>query len=348
MKCLEWMVIGAGPAGIAAIGKLLDQGIPAQRIGWMDPEFTVGDLGKKWYNVSSNTKVDLFNKFLQNCKAFHYHDHAKAFALNSMDPESTCLLKHIAEPLQWITQHLKEKVSAFETKAMALHLSQHQWKITTEEGSLYAQNVILATGCEPKNLNYAGVEVIPLEIALNPEKLKKSIHPHETIGVFGCSHSAILILSNLYERHAEIMNFYRSPHHYAIYLDDWILFDNTGLKGYAADWAKQYLDGTTPERLKRVLTSDHTFEECLASCDKVIYAVGFERRKLPVLEQYEKMTYQDRTGIIAPGLFGIGIAFPQAKLDPLGNLEYKVGLWKFMEYLNHILPVWLKYTNQKA
>ncbi len=55
---MEWMIIGAGPAGIAAVGKLIDQGIPPEKIGWMDSHFRVGDLGEKWNRVSSNTKID--------------------------------------------------------------------------------------------------------------------------------------------------------------------------------------------------------------------------------------------------------------------------------------------------
>jgi cation diffusion facilitator CzcD-associated flavoprotein CzcO len=343
--CLEWMVIGAGPAGIATVGKLLDRGVVPESIGWMDPLFQVGDLGERWYGVSSNTKVDLFNRFLHNCKAFNYQSRSKKFSIDSIDPEETCKLKAIAEPLQWITDHLKEKVSVFVNTAMALSLSNHHWKIIMADGDVCAKNVVLATGSEPKNLNYSGMKILPLEVALNHDKLKKVIKPGETIGVFGCSHSAVLILASLCELNANAINFYRSPHHYAIYLEDWILFDNTGLKGYAAEWAKKHLDGKKPSNLSRVLVSDHAFEEELALCDKVVYAVGFERRKLPVLEQYEKMQYQDRTGIIAPGLFGIGIAFPQAKFDKLGNLEYRVGLWKFMDYLNEMLPLWFKYTN---
>jgi hypothetical protein len=72
VETIEWLVIGAGCAGIAAVGKLLDQGIPAHQIGWVDPYFEAGDLGRKWFNVTSNTKVGLFLKFLHGCKAFDY------------------------------------------------------------------------------------------------------------------------------------------------------------------------------------------------------------------------------------------------------------------------------------
>ena len=68
----EWTVIGAGPAGMAAVGRLIDAGVNSKRIAWIDPHFTVGDFGTKWRGVSSNTRAGLFVKFLHECKAFRY------------------------------------------------------------------------------------------------------------------------------------------------------------------------------------------------------------------------------------------------------------------------------------
>ena len=56
-KIFSWGVIGAGPAGIATVGKLLDKGIPAHDILWVDPYFQVGDFGRLWSQVSSNTRA---------------------------------------------------------------------------------------------------------------------------------------------------------------------------------------------------------------------------------------------------------------------------------------------------
>ena len=47
MATYAWTVIGAGPAGIAAVGKLLDHGIAPEKIAWIDPAFAAGDLGAK-------------------------------------------------------------------------------------------------------------------------------------------------------------------------------------------------------------------------------------------------------------------------------------------------------------
>jgi hypothetical protein len=74
-----------------------------------------------------------------------------------------------------------------------------------------------------------------------------------------------------------------------------------------------------------------------------VYAIGFERRKFPVVTGFQELNYIQQTGIIAPGLFGFGIAFPEVKSNPLGIPEHRVGLAKFMDYLHRVMPLWLKY-----
>ena len=82
----------------------------------------------------------------------------------------------------------------------------------------------------------------------------------------------------------------------------------------------------------------------LATCDRVVYTVGFEPRHLPLTPQWGPLAYNVFNGILAPGLFGVGIAFPQYKTDPLGFGQYRVGLAKFMEQVNESLPLWLSYS----
>lgn len=341
----EWVVIGAGPAGIAAVGKLIDRGVPAASIHWIDPHFKVGDLGTKWNQVPSNTAVALFLRYLNDCNAFRFKERPSQFLIETLDPKQNCLLQDIAEPLQWITDSLRKKISSTEAMAIGLHLTQGRWEIKTTKESILGKKVILAIGSDPKPPNFTGPENIPMEVALNPKKLNEVIQPQDTVGVFGSSHSAILVLANLLECNLKgVVNFYRSPHRYALFLQDWILYDDTGLKGFAANWAREHLDKNTPKKLKRILASDRAaFEEAFGQCNKAVYATGFQRRTLPALEQYENLRYDEQTGIIAPNLFGFGIAFPQVQFNRLGMIEHRVGLWKFMDYLNTILPIWLMY-----
>lgn len=339
----KWTVIGAGPAGIAAVGRLLDAGVAAATIAWIDPSFEAGDLGQKWRAVWSNTQVCLFRSFLNGSPSFQSSD-ARHFALDDLDPEDTCPLGLIADPLVWITQHLRSRVIAVQTTATALCLENGAWTIETEAKRLASEKVILAIGATPKKLALPALEEIPLDVALDPEKLARRSLDGSTVAVFGSSHSSMIALPNLLANPVErVINFYRSPLTYAVYLDDWILFDDTGLKGRAAHWARENIDGTHPDRLERCWVSGPDFEARLAACDRVVYTVGFERRTLPAVKPWGQLEYNATNGIIAPGLFGLGIAFPEYRTDPLGDGQYRVGLQKFMDYLNRVLPLWMRY-----
>jgi cation diffusion facilitator CzcD-associated flavoprotein CzcO len=339
-----WTVIGAGPAGIAAVGKLLDRGIAPDEIAWIDPAFAAGDLGTKWRSVSSNTQAGFFLSYLNGSPAFQFSA-APPMPLREVDPEETCALALVADPLVWVTEHLRERVKTFETTATALFLERRQWKIETEQQELTSKNVILAVGAVPKKLSYPQLKEIPLEVALDPERLADESLENATIAVFGSSHSSMIALPHLLCHPVEkVINFYRSPLRYAVYLDDWILFDDSGLKGRAAVWARENIDGVYPERLERCWISSPDFEEKLAACDRAVYTVGFERRTLPETPQWGQLDYNPNNGILAPGLFGLGIAFPGRAIDRYGYVEYRVGLTKFMDHLDSVLPLWLRYS----
>jgi hypothetical protein len=341
----QWAIIGAGPAGIAAIGKLLDLGISPKKIAWIDPTFTVGDFGTLWRSVPSNTKVSSFIHFLKNCHSFKYDPGKNDFKLNHMSHEETCQLSVMAEPLQWITNHLKRDIHTIEGIAESLTLHNRTWHIQLKNQVLCATHVILATGAHAKTLGFSSPDIIPLSDALDETKITQHIQATDIIAVFGSSHSAILVLRNLVKDSVhKIINFYRSPLQYAAYLSDWILFDDTGLKGVAAKWAQNNINGILPENLQRVYSNKENIETYLPLCNKVIYAVGFERRPLPIVQHIETENYIKQIGIIAPGLFGLGIAFPEVRQDPLGIIEERVGLWKFMDYLHRVMPIWLNYS----
>lgn len=341
----EWAVVGAGPAGIAAVGKLLDNGVAKKDIVWIDPYFKVGDLGMFWSAVSSNTRVELFTNFLKAIESFEYDKSPENFELKQLNPADTCTLIHIVKPLQWVSDRLCEQVVKAQTTIHTMSLSDRMWTLEADTSSFKSKNVILATGALPSSLHYPGVSVIPFDTAIDSNKLSKNLDKNDTVAVFGSSHSAIIILRYLVDLGAKkIINFYRSPCRYALDMGNWILFDNTGLKGQTAIWAKEHIDGRLPDNLVRYNTSESNIARYLPECNKVIYAVGFEKRKSIVIGDYEETEHNPYVGIIGPGLFGFGIAYPELKTDPFGCVESQVGLWKFMTYLNRVMPVWFKYS----
>jgi hypothetical protein len=70
----SWAVIGAGPCGIAAVGRLVDYLLAGKisRLIWVDPSFTVGRMGRYYRNVPANTPNQDLIKALNMCPGFNF------------------------------------------------------------------------------------------------------------------------------------------------------------------------------------------------------------------------------------------------------------------------------------
>lgn len=339
----QWAVVGAGPAGIAAIGALLDANIAPQHILWIDPEFKGGDFAKYWGEVSSNTQIHLFSKFLNGFYAFDYINCPQDFRMDETHPNHYVQLKAVAKPLQWITQQLRDKVCSVKAYVSEQKIIDGYWQLHTTAGIFASQKVILATGAKTKSLNQPEVPLLPLADALNPQKLTTIVDTNQRVAVFGSSHSAMICIKNLLEAGVkEVINFYLSPIKYALVMDGWTLYDNTGLKGATAEWTRENISQRLHPQIRRCISSAENIKKLLPQCDQAVHAVGFSQR-LPHLENIDATHYDRNYGIIAPGLFGCGIGFPREVTDPNGNKELNVGLYKFMNDLNDWLPTWMRY-----
>ena len=329
----NWTVIGAGPAGIAAVGNLLDRGC---NVSWIDESFNVGNFSN-WSKVPSNTRVELFIKFLKACHSFGDNEEFDLFKLN---PDDNCELSKIIDPLVDVTNKLTQKIPSFVGKVKNLDEHDGNWIINMTDGTIHrSKNVVLATGGTAKS-QATGV---PLSAVLNVDQCKKNFNEKDVVTVIGSSHSAILAIKNLLEVPVEkVINYYRHPLKFAVKFDDHILYDDSGLKGEVALWAKNNLVNRIPERVERICKDwDQEYFHC-RHCTKVVFATGFypERIKINTLPEH----YDARTGIIAPCLFGCGFAYPELYTDRYGNQQHRIGLWKFMDYLQRVIPIWLRYS----
>ena len=326
---VQWTVIGAGPTGIMTVGLLLDNKIPQDKIVWLDPEFTVGRMGKHYQNVPGNGRVEQYIEFLSQCKTFNEIKSAALDYLYSLPIKQTPDLKVLVSPLIDITAYLRSKVTTVQDAMVGLDFHNDQWHITTNNGSFNSENVVLATGAHPRTVSYEGVLQIPLDVALDKNLLAKEVNEQDTIGVIGSGHSAILILKYLSELSvAQVVHLYKKPFVYPITMKSGIAWKETGLKGQAAELAKNVLEVNPPQNLVRIFSTPESVQAWIGKCTKIIYAGGFERNELPAINGdtsiYEN--YNRSSGLIGPRLYGIGIAFPQQQVDPLGNIENLVGL----------------------
>lgn len=342
---VDWAIIGAGPAGIVAVGLLCDLGVPAERIMWIDPAFNVGRLGEYYSQVPGNTQTYMYINFLKACKTFQKVSSPAIDALYTLSPEGYEKLQVIVDPLQDITTYLRSQVHSIQGMMDALFFEKGVWHVGAQGKTISTKHVILAVGSHPKTLDYSVKDVIPLDYALDKNTLHSLVNKEDSIAVVGSAHSAILILKFLSETSVKrIISLYTNPIVYAVDMGTWVLNNAHGLKGIAAQWAREVLEKNPPLNLMRVKNTPEARAEYLPLCNKIIYAIGYERNELPDMQINNALSdimFDSETGVIGPRIFGIGIAFPGTHTDPLGNKEQLIGLNSFMKYAQKVMPSWV-------
>jgi hypothetical protein len=344
----EWTIVGAGVAGIIAISILLDLGIPSESIYWVDPLFNVGRIGEYYENVTANSANKFWISFLKASPTIEKITQKEIEVISNLDPNGYSTLSLILPSMQKVTEHFKSFISYQTGYTDYLEFFDSVWHVGVNNTIKSSRNVILATGCKPVVLDYAKhADTIPLDYALDPQILEKMVKPQDSIAVFGGSHSAILILKYLSSFNVNsIYNFYKYPCIYAIDMGDWVLNNSNGLKGEAAIWAKNILENNPPKNLHRIMNSNENRKKYLPYCNKIIYAIGYEKNPLPAIihdgSSVDDISFDPQSGIIGTRIFGIGIAFPGMSLDPMGNKEQGIGLNSFMRYALQVMPEWIK------
>jgi hypothetical protein len=262
--------------------------------------------------------------------------------LKECKPDEECLLELMIEPLKDITTMFRSMILSLQDRVTELNFINNVWDIKTEKMVFTTNHVILATGCKPRTLGYLQDQQIPLDLALNKDKLATLVMTNDTIGVVGDKHSAMLVIKYLTELPvARVISFYKNK---PVYWTD-PGYENSGLSGVAADWAKHVYENNPPHKLLKIKSVAQMLDIWTPLCTKIIYAIGFERNGLPSINGKTDVIYDDSTGIIMPRLFGIGIAFPQQYVTSTGKIEHRIGMREFMEYAQKVMPLWMAHKN---
>ncbi|OJJ98665.1 hypothetical protein ASPACDRAFT_61390 [Aspergillus aculeatus ATCC 16872] len=376
------VVVGAGPGGMSTVAALLDAG--AQKILWVDPAWQGGRLNSLYREISSNTTVAIYLKALNSSRTLRSIIDSTpspnaVTALEAMDPNSTCHLSIAGEMICMLIEGLlaRPEVEKLTATVEEAHLEKNIWTLTTTPPSpnpITTARTILSTGAHPRtptthqkynpNLHQLDLDTC-MRRSLLPNLLPRN--QPSTIAVIGNSHSGILVVRNLYElaqsspnQHAiKILNFHRRPIRYAIYTDEGIIFDNTGLKGATAEWAREVLERSPdPEIVEFVDDGEDeeaAFREWLPRCTHVVWAVGYERGPIPRVYVEGRrvdgsLEFDMRSSGFrvrgweseeVKGLYGTGIAFPEEVEDPEGHVEAAVGVAKFVAFTQRVKEGWM-------
>lgn len=325
-------VVGAGITGLLLLLLLEDSGADLSRITIIDPFFDGGDLARKWTTVLSNTP---WSKTVDSLAR-----HFPSMSIGSSHaPTSTTPLSEVAHLIRKLAEHTLKKVIVVQGTVASANYSTENglWTIHVAVGgttqTISVQQLILAPGAEPKTMNLA-MQSIPLEIALDQQRLRHYITPGQHVIVFGTMHSGTLVIRNLVSSGATVTAYYNSSEPF--YWDRDGAYD--GIKGEAATIADDITEGRLPVTListKDMASVIRTSREA----EWVVYAIGLARRNVKLLLNGSELTssdYSEDSGKIKDlPAWGFGVAYPNRAPD---GIHWDVGVSPFLDHIKKQIP----------
>lgn len=322
----NYFVIGGGPSGYCAVARLIEKNI--NNICWIDPFWNFGEFGNI-LNVPGNTKVSSFLNVLNQIEKITGIPRQKT-ALDKMNPNETCLLKFAYEAFQNIS--FGDKITKITGKVSSINITHDDkykriFEINTDEKIFNSENVVLAIGSIPKSF--------PLKNKIILDELKifnsnfSDLPTDKRIAVIGSSHSAALASMNLLKMNYKVTQYMNKPYNFYEVSDGKVKFANNGLKGDVAIFTKNILDKNDFSK-----NINYVFVDNLTDVDEeyVVFCIGYQRRFIKIYTENNDFDFDfnlNYNGMIIPGLFGVGIAFPRKYVDEFGENQTNVGIEKF-------------------
>lgn len=311
--------------------------------------------------------------------------------VRKLDQDKGCQLSHAADMCLMLTEGLMKTPGVHTQQGKAAEASLDEtsqiWTVkvdgSAEAPSVQTKRLVLCTGASPTDpplpVEPEGLKHLHLDSALSPSRLSQTLSPlgPTEVAVIGASHSAILVLWNLAnfaltsKPDLKIKWFTRHALRYAEFEDGFIARDNTGLKGQAAQWARENLEPETMPNSpvsKCISKIAHekgaepdVYAKHLPGCAFVVQAIGYNRDPTPVIKingqeqvtpvfdhdngTFNYVSGSDSTLKPLPGVYGAGIAFPERVIDKkYGHEEMNVGFFKFMKAVKKWVNEWKPVT----
>lgn len=370
---INFLIVGAGPAALCAVPVLLKAGVPAAEILWIDTHFKLGDFGTVLSHGSSvpgNTAVNSYRRVIDGIYKILPVlpcPEPGLFDFHSLDSNYVCPLKLAAAPFLHIMNQLEAVVPRLRGKVKSIKTCEDGFRVTVASAhntaaELQVRRIILATGARPRKIfppiQYQDIQEIPANTAFILSELCQFLEQQKevkTVAVIGSSHSAALAAMHLLQLGYKVKQFLNKKYLFAApaISSEGISFtqyDNTGLKGEVAQFTRTLLEESNQFSSKisyQLQQNSAAFNYSLQDCSHFVAAIGYEATPSLLVDglSLHDLKHNDQSTEFhdKPGLFGIGIAFPQRKQALSGESELAVGIGKFWATVNDplVLDAWL-------
>ncbi len=330
----ELAVVGLGPAGCIFLACLPPEKLSPEIFAY-EAACVGGDLSRLYGDVVANLTCAEMRSAMQKVPA--WRDQKFSFLEKYRDEECPPL-SEICKQMRQLIQPILKKITLRMCCVQKIQQTTGGWNVFSDSEGAEPEEfyrVVLCTGASPKQLNFPK-SVIPLEVALSPDRLKKFVDPADAVVVFGTSHSGTLALRNLRDAGCTKLTAVYGGKAPFVWARDG---DPDGLKQDSAAVADAIVSGVwgsaTPA-LVQLSECDRLFNR---TCEAIhmVYAIGFRCRAPPVFgldgREINMSGYDAATGIIAPGLWGFGIGFPSFYTKPSGAKSVDVGFGPFADHI---------------
>jgi cation diffusion facilitator CzcD-associated flavoprotein CzcO len=314
-------IVGFGAAGILLFLRLLEAKVPPKSIHIFDPYFDGGDLRRKWSQVRSNTTWRQIRDLFPDVELIE--------PWLSMDLDQPCSLEYA---IRFLLHIVKPKLQTAELHSCFVDGVEQEkeskvWTVKVKDKTFSFDLLFLTTGSEPKSMDLP-YPSIPLQIALDVERLKQVVSPDETIGLFGTAHSGAIIAENLVQCGAKVVNFYASPKPFYFAKDG----DYDGVKQDAARIAEKILAGEYPDLELVPIQDVSKVIRKSKDIQKTIFAIGFEGRHTWGLNSYDGLSGKLSN---VENAWGFGIAYPNKAED---GVHWDVSIPAFDKHIQKQIP----------